>query len=86
MTTNHNVKVATYPDAVRNNAGQTRIVEGAPVEYVCYGKPCHIEFQKYTKDYSRVSARPYRVFATQQSYASLKSAVRALFKAGFLPL
>lgn len=83
---NHNVKVATYPASVANNAGQTRCVEGSTVEFVCLGQPCHISKQKYTKDYSKISERPYVVEATGRGYKTLGNAVRALFKNGFEPI
>lgn len=86
QTTNFNVKLATYPDVVKAKAGEARVVEGVVVEYVGYGQPCHIRFDKYTSDYRHLKARPYVVVATGQGYAKLDNAVRALFKHEFNPL
>lgn len=82
QTTNLNVKLATYPDIVKANAAKTLVVEGAMVEYVCLGQPCHIQFEKYTSDYKQMKSRPYVVVSTGRGYASLDNAVRAMFKEG----
>lgn len=81
-----NVKVATYPKSAAENAGNTRVVEGVNVEFVSFGQPCHINKQKFTKDYSKYNDRPYVVVATGRGYKSLANAVRALFKHGFQPI
>jgi hypothetical protein len=86
MSANGYVKVAVKPGSAQNNAGQVRIVEGAPVEFVAFGSPCHIRVQKYTKDYRNVNARPFVLDSNGRGYASLAAAIRALFKNGFVPV
>lgn len=69
---------ATYP----KHAGRTRLVHVGSVthyvDYVPFGQPSDIVHQKFTKDYSTTSSRP---FVTKRSaYGSLEAAVKALVK------
>lgn len=65
------------------HAGRTRLVVVGHithyVDYVPYGEPADITYQKYTKDYSARNSRP---FVTKRAgYASLEAAVKALLNA-----
>lgn len=71
--------MAHYPD----RAGFTAWDTGCPfttVTAVPYDQPADIVFIKYTADYSRMNARPYKLAASGRQFASIKSAVAALKK------
>lgn len=81
MNTNFKIEA---PHASR--VGNTRVVDGSTVEFVASHAPCHIRYQKYTKDYARYNSRPYIVVATGKGYSMADNAVRALLQHGFNPL
>ena len=72
------IKIASKPE----NAGHKHTVPVGGdlhyVEYVPYGHKAQITFQKYTKDHSGLSARPY--VTSFSAFGSLQAAVTAIVK------
>lgn len=73
MVTEHHIKVEAPRDQL---IGTTSIVDGWPVVYVRCADGPRVAFQRFTKDYTRKSARPWKVGA--RGFASLDNALRSL--------
>jgi len=72
LPTEHHIKVeAPRPDL----AGTTDIVDGWPVHYVQMPAEVAVRYRHYSANYTRKSARPWRL--GKSSYGTLENALRS---------